>query len=590
VVLAAAIAVAVSAFLVHFWGLHRGMGDTDDAMRLVMVRDLVAGRGWYDQAITRVAPPAGFYMHWSRLLDGGLAATIEVLRLFLSPAKAEWATRNFWPLAWIFPGVTCALIVARNLGARSAVLLTAPLMLLDLALYRQFIPIRIDHHNIQIVMTVAALACALVPVDRPVKTRAVWAAVGGVLAALGLAIGLEALAFQALIGAGFGLELARNRQGAKPAMAYGLALAGATVAFFLIQTPPWRWSLSVCDALGLNLTAGLTVAGLGLALVGALAGRVSTPARIVLLAAAGAAAAGAYLVFDPACIHGPFAAMDPRVRPFWFNHIQEVQTLPVMMNLMRKDAILAATAIVMSVIAGGYMVGRQWPRPSTASLMVLALLVVAAITAWLTWRMQDYVMWIGIPALGAALSLFCQRWLRDKMVPSVVLALLLAPTIVGVTIDGAIAKVGKPHRNPPFPGLHCFAEPAFAPLAKLPPGVVMATQDFGSYILQSTHHSVLIAPYHRLSGQILAVHDALNAPPNLAEARVRALGADYLVDCPTYPLFIDPGSFGERLRKGPAPAWLIPLSAPRATLRIYKVRPIAASVESARPREGAPAV
>jgi hypothetical protein len=104
----------------------------------------------------------------------------------------------------------------------------------------------------------------------------------------------------------------------------------------------------------------------------------------------------------------------------------------------------------------------------------------------------------------------------------------------------------------------------------------MATQDFGSYILQATPHSVLIAPYHRLSKQILAVHEAFNAPPNQAEARVRALGADYVLDCPTYPMFIDAGSFGARLRQGPPPAWLIPLSPPRAVLKIYRVRPAGA--------------
>ena len=36
-----------------------GLGDTDDAMRLVIVRDLVAGRPWYDQVIHRLAPPQG---------------------------------------------------------------------------------------------------------------------------------------------------------------------------------------------------------------------------------------------------------------------------------------------------------------------------------------------------------------------------------------------------------------------------------------------------------------------------------------------------------------------------------------------------
>src|SRR6185312_14768517 len=72
---AAIATLCVLAMLV--WQVHRiagALGDTDDAMRLVMVRDLLAGRGWYDQVIWRLQPPHGVLLHWSRLVDGGIAA------------------------------------------------------------------------------------------------------------------------------------------------------------------------------------------------------------------------------------------------------------------------------------------------------------------------------------------------------------------------------------------------------------------------------------------------------------------------------------------------------------------------------------
>ena len=105
------------------------------------------------------------------------------------------------------------------------------------------------------------------------------------------------------------------------------------------------------------------------------------------------------------------------------------------------------------------------------------------------------------------------------------------------------------------------------------PGVVLSETDLGSFILAYTHHSAIAAPYHRMTWGILAGHQALNAPPNLAEARVRRLGASYVVDCPPYSMMVDETSFGARLRKGETPSWLEPLSAPRATLKIYRVRP-----------------
>ena len=79
------------------------LGDSDDAMRLVLVRDLLGGRGWFDQHVMRLQPPVGVYLHWSRLLDGALAGYELVLRTILPPAAAEWATRATWPLLWLFP-------------------------------------------------------------------------------------------------------------------------------------------------------------------------------------------------------------------------------------------------------------------------------------------------------------------------------------------------------------------------------------------------------------------------------------------------------------------------------------------------------
>src|SRR5690606_35253478 len=40
-------------------------GDNDSLLRLVQVRDLLAGQGWYDPMQYRMGPDGGFAMHWS---------------------------------------------------------------------------------------------------------------------------------------------------------------------------------------------------------------------------------------------------------------------------------------------------------------------------------------------------------------------------------------------------------------------------------------------------------------------------------------------------------------------------------------------
>src|SRR6201987_4925655 len=71
---------------------------TDDAMRLVQVRDLISGQGWFDLFQYRLDPPAGILMHWSRVIAAPLAAIILLLRPLIGTQGAEAAVLFLWPL------------------------------------------------------------------------------------------------------------------------------------------------------------------------------------------------------------------------------------------------------------------------------------------------------------------------------------------------------------------------------------------------------------------------------------------------------------------------------------------------------------
>src|SRR5215213_9756514 len=70
---------------------------TDDAMRLVQVRDLLAGQGWFDLTQYRLNPPDGVAMHWSRLIDVPIAALIRAGTMVLPQAMAEGVATILWP-------------------------------------------------------------------------------------------------------------------------------------------------------------------------------------------------------------------------------------------------------------------------------------------------------------------------------------------------------------------------------------------------------------------------------------------------------------------------------------------------------------
>ena len=71
--------------------------DSDDAMRLVQVRDFLNGQGWFDLTVKRLAAPEPMIMHWSRIIDVPLAALIRAFALFLTMDSAERAARNRAP-------------------------------------------------------------------------------------------------------------------------------------------------------------------------------------------------------------------------------------------------------------------------------------------------------------------------------------------------------------------------------------------------------------------------------------------------------------------------------------------------------------
>jgi hypothetical protein len=567
-----ALAVTLAVAGVLIWrdnDVARTLGDTDDAMRLVLVRDLLSGRGWWDQWIGRLQPPLGTYIHWSRLVDGALAGLIWLFERVMSPSAAEYAVRLLWPLAWIFPAAVCGLAIARSLGGKAAVFVGAVLLATNVQLYVQFRPGRIDHHDLQITMAAVAAACSMASGRR---TR--WAVLAGAAAGLGLAVGIEALAFQAIIGASYGLRLLLDDDEARPARAYGLSLAGFASLFYAIQTPPWRWSLAVCDSLAWNLLAGLIVGGLGLAAVATWGAKTSFRIKLGLLAAVALAAAATFLIIDPACIHGPFGAVDPRVRPFWFDKVQELQPWSRLLITDRNSAVRVIIMTLMALASAAYLVFRRRPWLAPTNLTIAALILLAAWAAAHAYRMQDYIYWFGVPALAAAIGLLGERLLKGLMLPVLLATLVLSPICAAVVVI-SLMNLGPAKAAARTPSdERCYSDATFRTLARLPPGLVLGEIDLGPFILADTKDTVLSAPYHRMSWGILAAHNAQAATSVDAEAKVRALKVDYVVECPINPLRVPAASFEGDLRRGVVPPWLRKVSGPKELLQIYQVVPV----------------
>ena len=141
-------------FLFNKWASIRGfaLGDTDDNMRMMQVRGLLHGQGWYDLRQHRLNPPIGANIHWSRLVDLPIAGLILGLRPLLGgPAAERWAVAIAPLLPYLLMLVSLALATRRLVDRRAY-----PVAILTLffagSTNGMFMPLRIDHHGWQLAL------------------------------------------------------------------------------------------------------------------------------------------------------------------------------------------------------------------------------------------------------------------------------------------------------------------------------------------------------------------------------------------------------------------------------------------------------
>lgn len=554
----------------HWSATAVALADTDDAMRLAQLRDWLSGQGWYDLAQRRVA--GGYESHWSRLIDAGLAATLWIFGLFAEPAMAERLMRTVWPMLWLLPTIAGAAAIAWRIAGREAALIALLLATIGLPAFHQFRPGRIDHHNVQIALTMIAVAATAW------SDRARWAALAaGAVTGLAMAVGLECLPYLLACAAAFALRYLVDPKFGRAAGEYGVALALSSLAGFLVVVGPDHWSRGVCDAIAINWLALTMIGGGGLAL-GARFTSDDVRVRSMQLLLAGGVAAALFLWIEPRCLGGPYAMVDPAVWPIWLAHVRETEPL-VTLAIGSPLTGIAIAAFPTAALIAAFVLSRQRElRENFGFLVATAVFLASVVTMLATVRAATYAMWLAMP-LVAAFAPHLFRLLRiQSLVPRVAVGVLLTPAALSlgaVTIANAAGLgVNDPFNRPEADA--CFKNRDYAALAELPRGVVAADADYGPFILALTPHTVVAAPYHRLSSGIMAGHEILASAPDQARRVAARLGVSYVLTCERWAPNGLTGasrdaSLWAKLQAGEVPPWLAPVALPGSPFAAYRM-------------------
>ncbi len=564
--------------------LRHELLDPDNALRLVQVRDLLAGQPWFDPVQYRLNPPEGVPMHWARVIDGVLALQIGALTPLLGSHAAETAVAVIWPLGLL---VLLMLVVARigralgeSFAQGPAVAFVAPLVLaLSFPAIEKFGPGFFDHHNV--VMLLLALAMlAVVRLERGVA----WGGVAG--AAIGVAVGVAAeavpLAAAALVIAGLRWVAAPVATGLALA-AMGAATAISTLLMLGLQSPPSLWFAPVCDAISASFAgAGLAaacVAG-GLYWVGVRFPALGWIGRLGAAGVLGSLAGGALIVLFPECSGGGYGSMSDTLASLWLPQVSEARSLfevatgDLTLLLASAGAPLAALAMIAAT--------RRTP-----ALWTVAAFLAAAVCV-MVWQVRGatFATLFAAPVCALMIVLLRERWRAGGSILGFAGMLLIATPAAWAAAGSWVERAASPQAVSALGEARadaraCSTADALAQLSNAPAGVILNEFSLGAAILQHTGHSVLAAPYHRneagLTATVESFRSAADAPPAALPA-----GVDYVLVCPGLPesaFYASHAADGvraedtlaSRLSRGEAPGWLAPVEAVGGPLRLYRV-------------------
>lgn len=582
-----ALAVVAITLLLHRQAIAGfNLRDADDAMRLAQVRDLIAGQGWFDIRQYRVDPAAGGgLMHWSRFIDIQIAALIALLKPLLGAATAErWVIAVYPPLL-LFPLFLLFGRIFARLGGRR---LVAPGLLLaatGVTFLHYFAPLRIDHHNWQLLLSVAMLWLALGP---PGFRRGLAAAL---VITVHSEISLEGLAYLAIFGGIFGLEWLRDPR-AEPRLA---GYAAGLLIFPLLWLGVFRgWQAMTavsCDSFSLPYLAGVTataaiVSG-GLRAPAAWAA--AWPWRLAGLMLAGGVGAGVFVSLGQSCFAGPFAELEPLVRTHWYVLVSEGRPLWQLAPNFAAVS-LAPTMVGLAAAFWAWRRARGGPLAADWTQAGLACLG-AALVSVMVMRTGAVAHAFLLPAF-AVLALAIWDWSRSRRtalgrVGAAAAILLASPSVAALIAAKAVDRHAPPPRAAAIGGAGvCPTPPMLSALAAAAPVRLFAPIDIGPALLVRTPHSVVATGHHRNHAAMNRVIAAFVAAPDQSEAIVRGEGAAYLVFCTPVDEMqgfarANPHGLAARLIRGEPVAWLV--RDPALSAGVFHVYRIAAAPKSTAP-------
>lgn len=587
--------IAVTVLVARFGGdaLRQDFIEPDNAMRLVQVRDLLAGQGWFDLVQHRLGPAPGVEMHWARWIDGALAAQIGLLSPVLGQVNAEIAVSFIWPLGLLAVFLALVSRLCRAFGEREGLgdqmAIAGPVIAaLAFPAIEKFGPGAFDHHNVELVFGAVGLL-GLLRMASDVR----WGLAAGIALAAMMATAAEGVPF-AVVGvvAAGGLWLLKPESYARAMIWFGAGMTMTSTIMFALLVPPAEWGKPVCDAMSpvfltFGLMAGGISAGLGFAPPRATQTLVR---RLISGGVMGGIAAIVLLLAFPECAGGGYGAVTPEMKTLWMAQISESRSLLTLWGDDTGLAFALAGAAFSGVIAAAIYLRMRWRQPE--SWIVPAFL--AAACCILVWQVRGatFATAFAIPFGTWAIISARNAW-QARRGPAGLLAFAVVAALSTAAVWGTLGAQVRQRMAGGAAGIaayekavgsseDCFRSAAMAPLKAIPTGRMINEFTLGAAVLLQTSHSVQAAPYHRNGEGVMSMISIMRTTPDAAWTLATWSGADYLLTCPALPEggfyrkhpaagVTSDATLAAQLAAGKPPGWLEPVALEGTPLKLYRI-------------------
>lgn len=554
-------------------------GDADDAMHIVTATSLADGQAWFDTASHRENTPFGAGMHFSRLVDAPLAALILLFRPLLG-ANAGDLVVLVWPVLLIPLLLWLSLKLCRLLMPEADALPAVALPLLTLALVGEFVPGRVDHHNLQM-LAVGGLVAGTILARRDWR----GGILAGLCAAVSLAIGAETLHLVAVGFAIFGLYWVSDPlRFRRTVTAFAVSIAAGTVVLAFATLPLSSVFAKACDALSLSYLVAVLMASAAV-LLATLLSPATRVIRLLLVGGLGAAAGVATLLVSPECLRGPYAALDPALVTAFLATVNDTGTILSSLRTMPVETWIIVIVPFLQLLLGLVIARRATGEARMNWLVLLAFLAAALAVGFLQLRGAKLGALLGIP-VGVWLIDLARRnargwlgavklagaWFAFASLLHLGLLMALSAALPMTATARPITAEWLPRDTPPEVRARCSQRETFAELAALPPGRVMAQIWVASNVLYFTPHEVVGTGFHRNAEGLADNVRFFNGTADEAREIASRRGLDYVVWCRGQGYVPLPGTtprtHDQLLAERP---WLTRLSDPTAPLQILRI-------------------